>query len=253
MLGLRLFMHAVRMTANNWQAALQIFALPFSLVVISAIVLGLMTGVDVASVWAGNINAENTDGPVLVALSLFGLAYAVMCTWVAVYWHRYILLGDLPNGFVYQVDWTAIWAYLVKSFVLSMMTLIPVLILVVPITVVLAGAGSSTDFLGPVVGLVVLVVLLRVFIVLPGLAIGRKMTLREGWQAGAGHMPAFLLIAIIELLISNANKAIPNSLVAAVPLLGFVLSLVLGICLLLISVSVLTTLYGYFVEKRAIP
>lgn len=253
MLGLRLFMLSARMVANNWQAALQIVVLPFSLVVISAIALGLVTGVDVASIWAGNINAENTDGPVLVALSLFGLAYAVMCTWIAVYWHRYILLEELPKGFVYQVDWTAIWAYLVKGFVLSMMTLIPVLILVVLITVVLAGAGSSTDFLGPIAGVVVLVLFMRSFIVLPGLAIGRKMTLREGWQAGAGHMPAFVLIAVIELLIGKANEAIPTSLVPAVPLIGFVLSLVLGICLLLISVSVLTTLYGYFVEKRAIP
>ena len=41
MLGLRLFMHAVRMTANNWQAALQIFALPIAVTLL--ILMGLTT------------------------------------------------------------------------------------------------------------------------------------------------------------------------------------------------------------------
>lgn len=250
MLGIRLFWHAVQMVVNNWQAALRIALFPVLLSVMATIVLNVVTGADLMSLWAGYIGMDGMEGPVLLASFASFIIYGVICIWITVYWHRYILLEELPNSFVYWADWGTIWAYLLWAFLLALMVVIPLMILVVVFIVMLSGVAFAEIVITIVYGVVLTIILLRISIVLPAVAIRRKMSVREGWKAGAGHMPAFALIAFIEILIGYATEVVPSYLGAGVPLLGFLLSTVLNISLLIVSVSVLTTIYGHFVEER---
>jgi hypothetical protein len=254
MLGIRLFWHAVQMVVNNWQAALRIALFPVLLSVMATIVLNVVTGADLMSLWAGYIGMDGMEGPVMLASFASFIIYGVICIWITVYWHRYILLEELPNSFVYWADWGTIWAYLLWAFLLALMVAIPLMIpgiiLTIALTMMFGGYELATEVIIIVFLFVLTIITLRVSIVLPALAIRRKMSVREGWKAGAGHMPAFALIAFIEILIGYATEVVPSYLGAGVPLLGFLLSTVLNISLLIVSVSVLTTIYGHFVEER---
>lgn len=250
MLGLKLFIHAVRMVINNWQAALRIVALPFLMAAVANIVLSLVIGVDLMQTLSSSANSGQADGPMLLAALGQLLISITLWVWIAVYWHRYILLAELPDGFVYRPDWAAFWDYFVKSALLSLMVVVPLLIVFVAIAIVSPGAVLSVTILSLICALVVVVLLNRILIVLPALAVGRKMSLREAWQSGSGQMTAFVVVCILQLLVGGGLDVVLNLISTTAPLFGTLLSLALSAGLALLGLSVLTTLYGHFVEKR---
>ena len=145
-------------------------------------------------------------------------------------------------------------AYLGNGIVLSLMLALPLIIAFF----ISAAVISSVGTLRPAAFLIIMVpvligfasVYLRLATILPGVAIGATTTFTGGWNATKGEAMTFLVLALLLVVLG-----------AAVDLVHFALQMVAGYAALIwyipaqwllgmLGLSVLTTLYGYYIENR---
>jgi hypothetical protein len=133
------------------------------------------------------------------------------------------------------------------------------------ISIILSVILSPLVFLGPaifgivlsiVVIAVALIVDFRLGLVLPAKALGKPLSFGEAWQATKGENGTILVLAIVAALAAVIID-IPAMILAVIPGIGSILSLIwtlaTGWVKAVVGVSILTTLYGYYIEKRNIP
>lgn len=248
--GWRIFVHSVRQVFGNLSAALRISGVLF--IAMIAIGLALGSGPMVGSDPSGMPDAGAAAGGFLAALCAL-----VLSLWIAVAWHRYVLRLEGVGQVVPPFRGQAILRYLGYSLLVALM-LFPLAILAVLIVGGLVGgimfAPDAPDGgLGSVlvVGLLVYIPILMLFYrlspLLPAAAVGEPLTLRAAWAATRGASGAMLVLAAL----SAAGGIAVGILSAGLP---GVLGLVIGIAgqwvLTMIGVSILTTIYGHYVEKR---
>lgn len=256
MLGLRLFMHAVRMTANNWQAALQIFALPFGATLL--IVMGLTTlmGLGPFFLFTGETAEFSSLGPatgLLVLLCFLG-------TWLAmsigvVHWHRFILLGEMPRSLMFRLSWVQALKYMIGVLVIFLMLILPLILVGMMVSMISAGFLKQGDVwvaqgLNLVMNLGFLTALLALSPILPAAAIDRKFKLGESLAAMSGSLKALIVCAICLTGVEFLAETVINPLVSVSWQLAALSSVVLSAITGLIGISLITTLYGHYVEDR---
>ena len=239
-MGPQIVSKAVTLVWVNLGAAIRATAVPF----------GLMAAVPVLFL-QGPVSGEATLQPehVLVAILSF-----LLFAWGSSAWHRYVLLEELPAPLP-RPGGAAFVEYLWASIRTGAFTLA---VIVVAILVISLLAGAFGPLLGAGVypltfGGVVLIayVGLRVSLVLPAAALGRRMPLRQSWQA---TRPAWNAVLVAGLLVAGlqAVLAFIAEALAGVPLLGLVVVVVLNWVSVMIGLSILTALYGVLVEGRAV-
>jgi hypothetical protein len=175
--------------------------------------------------------------------------------WIAIGWHRYILLDETPTSLVPQFRGDRVLAY----WGYSLVTGIIVGLIALAGGLVVMGLAMAMGPLVATVGLLVLA--LPIFIVgyrlaplFPAAALGRKTSIGEAWASTRGAAGAFIVLAILSTIASAAID-LPANLLRMLPA-GGMLSLlwltVTGWIKLMIGVSILTTIYGHYVEGRPI-
>jgi hypothetical protein len=195
------------------------------------------------------------------ALFAFVIVAMVAFSSIAVAWHRYVLLDEVPQGLArLRVDGT-VWRYFGNVFLIGLITILAV----IPLSLIVAGLFSVNAALGVVgalayVAVVVIPIIYRLSIKLPGIALGRQdFTLSDAWTASAGNwwqivgvgVGVTLLSWIVGLLMALVSKLLTLTLGDTV---GFWIDIVLqtGVnwVVTIMGITLLTSLYGYFVEKR---
>lgn len=239
MKGWQIFVHSVRLVLNNLDVALRV-----SLVLYLVQAAYQVVAIRMLSGGGGPADAANG----VLALPILGIAAIVASLWIAVAWHRFVLTEEMPRGWLPVWHGPEILGYLGRSlmigFVVAFALLIAALvILVVPILQVLllpgmVLAGSYFFF--------------RLGVMLPAGTVGRRMTLSESWTATKDNDGAIIVLAIIMMM--GALLLELPSMVSGDPtsVISVVYSVVTGWFATMIGVSVLTTLYGHYVEGRAI-
>jgi hypothetical protein len=247
-------MHSVRLVLGDWRNALRVTGLLYLIYAIPALVLGLLFPVSAAS---------QSPEQAMAAISSFapvgiitGLLMAVVYVWLAVTWHRYILLDEQPSGQLPAFHQSEILAYAGNAILLWLISLV--------VFIVVGLVTSPLAFLGPVgailIGVVILAVALivgyRLGLVLPSRAVGQRLSFGEAWASTNGQNGTILVLAIVSALAAVIID-IPAMVLAFLPGIGAFLAMIwrlaTGWVTLLVGVSVLTTLYGVFIEKRSIP
>lgn len=260
MLGFRLFLHALRMIIGNFGAAVRI-SMPL---VIVAVVLAWMS----VSV-AGRPDATPMpDGGMSVpfeSLSAgFGATFLVVMIlavvaflWTAVAWHRFTLLEESPGALLPPWHGGAVWAYFVAGVVITLlMILVGIVIGFVGgfLVALLAHAGGSQTIMAVVFGVVVyvpiVIVSYRISPILPAAAIDRKIGVGDAWRATGGANGALFVLALVTVAVSMAAGAPVTALERIAMPLALIWQALVNWFTLLMGISILTTLYGYFVEKR---
>lgn len=99
-------------------------------------------------------------------------------------------------------------------------------------------------------GAVLETVVLRLTVVLPGVALRADVRILTGREATRGQTETFLLLAIIWSAISVVCDVVIDDLSAANGFVGFGYSFVWLWVQTMIGLSILTTLYGHYVEGR---
>ncbi len=243
-----LLRHAVRLVFTNWRDALKISAVLYLMQAGFAAVVAFnahpLTAVPPSA-------ALGTSLLVLASVLIQGVLY----TWVAVAWHRFVLLDEMPNNYVPMFNTSRILGY-IGGWLLITLVIAGVAIIGF-IVVGIFGVIHATIIAIPIgIVLAALLILMgyRLGLILPAASVDRRLTLRDSWTATRGStwliirlaLLSFLAVVIIELpVFLLASPGQPN-------LLTEIWATVVGWFVLMVGVALLTTLYGYFVEHRPI-
>lgn len=180
---------------------------------------------------------------------------------IAVSWHRYVLLDEVPRGLAkLRVDGT-VWRYFGNMFLIALCIIplmIPVSFGVMPLMSVnplLAMAGFFVFAM-----LVMLPIIYRLSIKLPAVALGRTdFKLGNAWDVSRGNWGPIVGIAVVFSLISWAIDLLLTGFSSAFlsfvdPAIGFSIAVALNLfvnwIVTVMGITMLTSLYGYFEEKR---
>lgn len=244
MLGFRLFRHAVLMLIDNLGPAFRISLIPFAVFVGFIILVGLpLDDPD-----RGRVNPL----AIPTGLAILAMGVTVFCL-VAVAWHRYVLLEEYPGRLGPRWNGPEMWAYFLASLRITFGTVF-----------VGAIAGAALGVLGAVTGEEWLVpgngsspiftaalsyFSIRISLVLPAAALGEHMSIWTSWKISS----PFAWEVLIAMVLVNLLVSIPTLLAGTV--IGEALAMVsyfvfAGWLQVMLSISLLTALYGHIVQQR---
>ena len=174
---------------------------------------------------------------------------------IATNWHRYILLDEITQSEkIFRLD-RPVWNYAGRTLLIMLLSLAPIFILLM-----LFGAVPGLGLFLVVAALFVAgIYIMRMSVALPAVALERKgFGITAALQATQGNnlqfaaltalnglilFATFLALSIIVSVVGNVNMT-------AAKILALVLSVPVNLFLSLFSVSLLSSLYGFFVEQR---
>lgn len=253
MLGWKIFVHSLRMVFGNFLQVLQIVIGPAMIATVVIIGLFLISGMPVEPYQDGTSGLPPWVNPAsFVLLILLGVVILVTMGWVAVSWHRFILLEEYPSGVLPTFRFDRILAYFGRGLMLGILMAIAFL----PMGVVLAVLGENLIAVSSLLTLVYTVFLIvcfyRLSIILPAAAIGRPITLGEAWNNTAGMGGAITVLVLVAMMFQFLVQLAAGAL-ATIPVLGGLVAIFFGTLILpMVNVSILTTMYGVFIEKRTL-
>lgn len=253
-MGWKIVAHSFALLFRNLSDALKVSIGPFVL----AIVFGAMAIVAAGGGPDAILTAmDGVEAPPAVALALVAAMVAVIMAsaWVAIAWHRFVLAEEYP-GFLPKIPTGVLGGYVWRSFSLGLM----MVVIAVPLSAIagivmtvtgLAGFGLAEMAASFGVATVLSFLWLRVAIVLPAIAMGRPMSLPQAWALGIPYGGEILKASAILVALNLVGSQI-LALLPLPALLGFVAQLVLTWVTMMAGTSILTSLYGVLVEKRAL-
>lgn len=203
------------------------------------------------------IEVEGTEVPMMTPDAILptivlGLLAVVASLWIAVAWHRYALTGEEAVGWVPRFHGSAVLGYLGRSFLIGILVVLGVVAMSIPVGLISIGipvlAGPMSLLLIGLAGYL----FFRLGVMLPAVALGEKLSLGQAWEATRNESGTIVTLALI---------VVGASIVIQLPswfnddpssIINIVYSLVVNWFATIIGISVLTTLYGHFVENRPI-
>jgi hypothetical protein len=252
-MGVSLFVHSVRLVLGDWRNALKITGLLYLIYAVPALVFALLFPTPVQPEQA--MAALGSGG-------FLGLITAILAivafVWVAVAWHRYVLLDEVPAGQFPEFNSSRLLSYGGYSlligligFVLSFIVSAVVGIIAIPLLNVV-----GVFITGLLALAAVLIVGYRLAPILPSIAIGKPITLRQAWEATNSANVPIIVLAVLSAVAALVIDIPAFVFAMAGPIGGFLAvlwTLATGWAKMIVGVSILTTLYGHYIEGRAIP
>ncbi len=239
------FRHMLNSIAHNWRVG-ACHGLPW---------IALLTLFKAWSLWTPD-DAASTLEPSLSWPDVLALGVGIVATSsIALSWHRYILLDEAPASVPpFRMD-ALVWRYLGRSCFIGAVSIAPL------IAIALLSEVSPAVLL-PIwlaLGLAVITVLVRLSTSLVATAVGRNdFSLKSALIATRGNMVRILflialtaLVEVILLLVLALPLAMAQPTPPAWLLPATVLaSIPIQLLAVLFNITLLTTLYGFFVERR---
>jgi hypothetical protein len=249
MKGWYIFVHSVRLVLNNLGAAFRI-----------SIVLYMVTAAaQLYSYLNADVMADLQDGVLspdvgqfyatTIFLSLLGI---VASLWIAVAWHRFVLEEEYPAGFLPRMHGGKMLGYFGRSIMIGIIVAIGVLIASMPLAMIAALIPPLAVLIVPVAIGLSSILFFRLGSILPACAIGRNLSLGEAWRATQDQVSTFIglglvvIVASLIVLLPSLMNGDPGSVI------NLIYVLVVNWFATIIGISLLTTVYGHFIEGRAI-
>jgi len=245
MKGWQIFVHSVRLVMNNLGAAFRV-----------SIVLYL--GAVAVQVYQFLNPPQMVEGTQILdpgnAFTLFMLAVVslILSLWIAVAWHRYVLSGELPEGYLPTWHGAEIWKYFWRSVLIAILVAIAAILVSLPMGFIVAGLPGLFWLVVPVAIGAGAYVFFRLGVSLPAIAMGDDMSFGDAWNATADQ--AQTILVLVALVIGGSLILTLPSLINNDPnsLISLVYGVVVNWFATIIGISTLTTLYGHFVQGRDI-
>ncbi|QBF34127.1 hypothetical protein [Thalassococcus sp. S3] len=252
MKGWQIFEHSVRLVLENLREVLQIALLPLALAcgIIFAALLAL--GLPLEYFLSGRLSArpDVTARSLVLFLALSTIAVLAF-VWVAVLWHRFVLLGERAQGWFPRFPEDRILAYVARLLLLSLLAAL----IAVPVIFVIVAFGLGGPFgvfSVPVLVFLVSLFLFRFFPMLPAAAIGQPLGVSDAWSATSGSMGAILVLIAMGLVMNVALGVLFYVLDPLLPAFAMVVNVLGNLLIGLIHISMITSYYDYFIEDHRI-
>ncbi|NVO55944.1 hypothetical protein HW561_09100 [Rhodobacteraceae bacterium B1Z28] len=254
MLGWKIFAHSVRMVFGNLKQVLHITVGPAAIATAVIVVLFVVLDIPLEALddSADQLPFGTSVGSIFAFVLTLIVVMLITMFWIAVSWHRFILLEEYPSGIVPTFRFDRILAYLGRLLLLGLLFAIAWLPMGLLISALVSvGGGEVVSVVVTVVySMFLIVCFYRLSIILPAAAIGHPVTIGEAWASTVGVSGAVFVLLVVAFLFQIAIQLIFTAL-AFIPVLGVLLTVFFGTLILpLINVSILTTMYGIFIEKR---
>ncbi len=183
------------------------------------------------------------------------LVNVVFSAWISVLWHRYMLLSERPSDLMPPFRSQVIVAYILATlrvFLVLLAAIIPAMVLLAIFAVTgLMSTGVGIVGFGFIFTAYVFYISLRISLVLPSRAIGKAMPIGESWHKTGSTGNAIIVVGILMGTGAYIGQMIGQTVFTNGALLQ-VFNLVIGWFFVMVSVTILTTLYGYLVEGRSL-
>lgn len=256
MLGLKLFIHAARMVFTNLVPMMQIFALPLAVVLAVTMAFSTYVGLGPFFIISGqSVQFNNISGGLLAAFvcSFFIIWLALMNG--VVHWHRYILLGEKPGVLMLQVSWRQVAKYVVGGIVILGVLILPFWLLGMIAGRVAIGFAMNEQLLAAqgimtAVSIFFTAIFLALSPILPANAVDRNFKISDGLSAMSGSLGALIICAIGLAVLQWGDDVLFRQLATLNLQLAAVIGIVVQMMVAMIGVSLITTIYGHFVEER---
>ena len=206
-------------------------------------------------------------GKFFAVLIPLGLASVVAYSSIAVNWHRYVLLDEIAQGWQrLRID-SLTWRYIgnfILIFLVIMACAIPLGIAFVLLGFLTNAALGETmiyDFL--VLAVVIFyafafIIAYRLLVKMPAVALGRTdFSMGDAWRATKGNswrMLGLLILFVLSMLLVGVGMFIVTYLFGLLGTLGLSLAVAIQVMVnwvaTILGVTLLTSLYGFFVEGR---
>lgn len=250
----RIFVHSVRQVFGNLEGALRVSAVLTIVQIALTLTMGQALLMDQAQLQQGLQDGSIALGPYLATLA----ALVLIGLWIAVGWHRYVLTNEKP-AFVPKLYLDRVLAYFGKSILIGLLVVPIALVLFFLVALafgpMLLGPAQSQSLLVAAVFLLLVylpvgTVAMRLSAALPGVAMGPGVSVFAGWRATAGQTWTVMGVVVLGLIGAQV-LALPNMVLfshGSVPWL--IWNFVSQWVTVMVGVSILTTLYGHYVEGR---
>jgi hypothetical protein len=205
---------------------------------------------------------QEPSGPEAVVLFALVLLSLVAFASIAVNWHRYILLDEVPRGSeIFRLD-EKTWRYFGNILLISLILIVMMAVIVTPLLLIAVNTNALAfpSIIVMVIGLIFAAILFfRLSVKLPAVALGRTdFGFRQALSVTQGNNIPLFLIVLFEIVVGFAVLALLLLLTLALSsisaTLAFIVSAVLQIVInwifTIFSITILTSLYGFFVEGR---
>jgi len=103
--------------------------------------------------------------------------------------------------------------------------------------------------IGFAVGLAMVVIFYRLSVILPAAALGQSMSLTQALEHTRGATVTIVIIALSLFMTELAIQTV-TLLLSFIPVVGVLASIAATMFTTMLGISILTTLYGYYIEKR---
>lgn len=245
-----IFAHSFGMVFRNLKQAMQIGLVP---VVIAF--AGVFAALSFMGVSVSILQDEQALGlfianswMVFIALWVF---VVIMMLWIVTSWHRFVLLEEYPQGWVSPFRFDRILSYIGHAILLGLLMLLAM----IPGAMIMMAIGGMSQILGVLITViwvgVILAGMYRLLPILPAAAIGKPLKLKDSLEATKGEtwtILGLILIGFLFQLLLNIMAA----LFVLVPIIGPIVLYAVLLVMSLVNVSILTTLYGHYIEGRPI-
>lgn len=250
-MGPRLVFHSFQLLFRNLSDALKVSVFPIVLGTLLSIAAFSVSGVTPEMIVMASLTGALPPSALLAVIFVL-VVMLFSFSWIAVAWHRFVLLEEYP-GYVPAVTDRPIWAYVLRTLGLALLLLLAMAVISMVLGMVLpALTGAALQLVSFVLAIVMTYIWLRSALVLPAVAVGEELKLREAWAASDPMSgPIFGTAAILVGL--NALVGIAQTVILPPGILGTVVSVAVAWVTLMVGTSILTTLYGHIVQNRPLP
>jgi hypothetical protein len=185
------------------------------------------------------------------ALLIGNLLFFIAMSWIAVAWHRFVLLEESSSQLFPGWNASRLFNYLGKTLILVFLIAIGLAVPFAVISVLLGATGLAG--LMPMIGLGLFVCVYYLFfrsgLVLPAVALDKRMSFLESYRMTADLSGAIWGTALIVVGVS-ISTAILLGAVMPNNIIGVLMNAIVQWFMVMISASLLTTIYGHTVERR---
>lgn len=248
MKGWLILRHSLRQVFGNLGGALRVSALLYAVQAVIGLALGasLMSGGGIVP--GQGLSSEQVTG------TLLGLGVAIVTSlWIAVAWHRYVLLRE-EGSLLPAFHGGRIFGYLLYTIGYGLILIVAgglwSLLVGYALGALVGVPGIGAAIMALLVYLPIIVLAFRLTAALPGAALGSGTPFFSGWQATSGQTLDLVALAFLLMLLSVVVTLIGAFVLGPIPGIGLVWQLALGWFQTMLGISILTTLYGHYIEKR---